>query len=230
MSACQLCGIALSETGAVYRTDDGVYCCGTCATMEGRLRAQAATVAHLADAVTRDALTGTMARSQMTRVWDCLAPGQSVGVLFIDVDHFKAINDQWGHPVGDQVLAAVARRLTAPLRPTDGCFRYGGEEFVILLPGVERPVAVGIAERLRHAVAASPVSGKGWSIPVTVSIGVVVGRPETPLETWTIQADAALYSAKRQGRNRVVPYAAPELGDLSMPLRRSGDHGNAQGR
>jgi diguanylate cyclase (GGDEF)-like protein len=125
-----------------------------------------------------------------------------LGLLLLDLDHFKQINDQGGHPVGDQVLANVGAVLRSVLRTRDFAGRNGGEEFAILLPDTGVPAALEIAERVRAAVA--EISLAGTDVSVTASIGVV-GFPDhaTSLDRLEWLADAALYLAKRQGRNRV---------------------------
>ena len=125
-----------------------------------------------------------------------------LGLLLLDLDHFKQINDQRGHPVGDQVLANVGAILRSVLRARDFAGRNGGEEFAILLPDTGVPAALEIAERVRAAVA--EISLAGSDVSVTASIGVV-GFPDhaTSLDRLEWLADAALYLAKRQGRNRV---------------------------
>jgi diguanylate cyclase (GGDEF)-like protein len=141
-----------------------------------------------------DAMKRMFAQASMT-----VSP---LGLLLLDLDHFKQINDQGGHPVGDQVLASVGAVLRSVLRARDFAGRNGGEEFAILLPDTEVPAALEIAERVRAAVA--EISPAGTDVSVTASIGVV-GFPAhaTSLDRLEWLADAALYLAKRQGRNRV---------------------------
>ena len=141
-----------------------------------------------------DAMKRMFAQASMT-----VSP---LGLLLLDLDHFKQINDQGGHPVGDQVLASVGAVLRSVLRARDFAGRNGGEEFAILLPDTEVPAALEIAERVRAAVA--EISLAGTDVSVTASIGVV-GFPDhaTSLDRLEWLADAALYLAKRQGRNRV---------------------------
>jgi len=132
--------------------------------------------------------------------------GQPLTALMLDVDHFKAINDEYGHHVGDQVLRTLADRCRAALRTIDVLGRYGGEEFAILLPGTTRRNAAKIlAERIRHRVAEDPVQTDAGPVRVTVSVGVSAMEPATrnPEELFK-RADAALYDAKQAGRNRVV--------------------------
>jgi diguanylate cyclase (GGDEF)-like protein len=128
--------------------------------------------------------------------------GSPLAFLLLDLDHFKQINDERGHPVGDEVLASVGAVLRSVLRTTDFAGRDGGEEFAILLPDTEMPRALEIAERVRMAIA--EISLPGTDVSVTASIGVS-GFPAhaSTLERLERLADAALYVAKRQGRNRV---------------------------
>jgi diguanylate cyclase (GGDEF)-like protein len=141
-----------------------------------------------------DSLKRVFAQASTTR--------SPLALLLLDLDHFKQINDQRGHAVGDQVLANVGAVLRSALRSRDFAGRNGGEEFAILLPDTEVPAALEIAERVRSAVA--EISLPGSDVSVTVSIGVS-GFPEhaSTLDRLERLADAALYVAKRQGRNRV---------------------------
>ncbi|PNY79910.1 hypothetical protein CVO96_18420 [Deinococcus koreensis] len=122
-------------------------------------------------------------------------------LLLIDVDHFKRINDQLGHGVGDEVLRQVARTLQGQLRPDDLLGRWGGEEFLVALPGAQEDQALEVAERLRRAVAQADF---GTASLVTVSVGLSEARPGDVLEAVVARADAALYEAKRSGRDRVA--------------------------
>ncbi|MNT37248.1 Response regulator PleD [compost metagenome] len=136
------------------------------------------------------------------------AQGHAVAVLMVDVDHFKKINDTHGHPVGDEVLKAVARRCREALRDRDLFARFGGEEFIALLSAPvidEVPVA---AERLRSAIAAEPITVGGTRINVSISVGAAIGEAlpgadQPLLEELVARADEALYQAKTEGRNRV---------------------------
>jgi diguanylate cyclase (GGDEF)-like protein len=131
--------------------------------------------------------------------------GQSSALLMMDIDRFKCVNDDHGHPTGDAVLACVARVLTSELRPQDLLARYGGEEFAVLLPGMDAPAARVVAERLRVAIAGAHAAEPGDDRlpPVTISIGLAVSECEEALESLLARADAALYRAKGSGRNRV---------------------------
>ncbi|HEX3590985.1 MAG TPA: diguanylate cyclase [Pseudonocardiaceae bacterium] len=132
--------------------------------------------------------------------------GSSLAVLIVDVDHFKSINDRYGHPAGDRVLVEVARRLRESVRHADFIARYGGEEFALVVPEIGPQELASIGERLRNQVAASPICvSPDIAIEVTVSVGTA-GYPrhgKSPAELITT-ADRALYAAKSQGRDRVV--------------------------
>lgn len=205
---CRHCGLILKDASLLYQTNTGTYCCAACAALEARMDLQITAVRELAEQIARDELTGVTARSQLERVWGEMAADAPRAILFVDIDHFKAINDQWGHAAGDQVLAEVARRMVEALRPQDWCLRYGGEEFLIVLGDVGCAAAVAIANRVRRAVIAAPISGGTWTVAVSVSIGVTVGSGQTAPDHWIREADAALYEAKKQGRNRVVQHCA----------------------
>ncbi len=135
--------------------------------------------------------------------------GLPLALLMIDVDHFKKINDRYGHPTGDEVLAEIARILTTRLRKEDTIGRYGGEEFCILLPGTDENGALAIGENLRQAISATPLTKGKTPIFATVSIGITVQPPIDSLDSpdftkLLAAADTALYQAKGDGRNRVV--------------------------
>ncbi len=155
-----------------------------------------------------DKLTGILNRHAFTILIDKLLAElrrepRPLALMLVDIDHFKRINDTRGHLAGDDVLQEVATRLQAGLRESDLAVRWGGEEFLLLLKGCDLAEAARIADKLRAAIAEHPVRAAGKEIDVTVSIGVAERRgDETP--TMTIdRADAALYSAKHQGRDRV---------------------------
>ena len=135
----------------------------------------------------------------------------SVALVLIDVDDFKTINDRHGHLVGDDVLEEVAGALRAVCRPQDEAARYGGEEFAVLAPGLEGAALEAFAERLRIAVAERPAKGgRGPALPLTVSLGcAALTGDELDHEVLIRAADAALYEAKRAGKNRVVVCSSP---------------------
>jgi diguanylate cyclase (GGDEF)-like protein len=125
-------------------------------------------------------------------------------LLFLDVDHFKDINDRYGHAFGDRVLLHVVQLAKGIIRPADMIGRYGGEEFVIGLVECEQAGALQIAERIRLKIAQDPFTWEHHATAVTVSIGVVMLSPEIDrVETLIARADQAMYQAKRNGRNRV---------------------------
>jgi diguanylate cyclase (GGDEF)-like protein len=143
-----------------------------------------------------EALVESMARSQRL--------GEPVALLMIDIDHFKRVNDVHGHLVGDELLASVANTLVSDVRVFDKAFRIGGEEFAVLLSSVTAEDAVAIAERLREFISAKRILSDGQEISATVSIGVAVAARMSSTSAFVGAADAALYRAKNEGRNRVV--------------------------
>jgi two-component system, cell cycle response regulator len=136
----------------------------------------------------------------------CVRHGRVLALVRVDVDHFKAINDTHGHQAGDQVLADVARRLAGAVRGGDELARWGGDEFVAILPGTDKPGALRAAERLRAAVAAAPVQAAETELAVTVSVGWAHWSGDTP-DDLLARADRALYRAKDAGRDTVFPAA-----------------------
>jgi diguanylate cyclase (GGDEF)-like protein len=132
-----------------------------------------------------------------------------VSLVILDIDHFKRINDNHGHLVGDRVLQRFANVVRAELRKEDVLVRYGGEEFCVLVPDVAGPGAVTLAERIRAAVAREPFVFEGIEVPVTTSAGVAARIDEGPesVDRLVNRADEALYIAKRRGRNRVASVA-----------------------
>ncbi len=134
--------------------------------------------------------------------------------LMVDLDHFKRINDEFGHDAGDTVLREFAQRLGANLREVDLCARYGGEEFSILLPQTSKENAAVVAERILHFARSMRVSADGREISLTVSIGISCTTDATTNDELELvrMADGALYSAKASGRNCVVVYDPPEPG------------------
>jgi len=165
--------------------------------------------AALADLARRDRLTGLFNRRTLDEMLaDALARherlNEGVAVIAIDVDLFKGINDAHGHAAGDEVLRLVSARLLASIREIDRAFRFGGEEFAVLLLNADRASAEAAAERMRFAVAARPMSVAGTDIAVTISAGIATTADSGNAEGLLNAADAALYCAKSTGRNRVV--------------------------
>ncbi len=153
----------------------------------------------------RDHLTGVLNRAAFYRLASTYGEDAPASVLLADIDHFKAINDRYGHAAGDQALRLVASTLQAALRPDDLLGRVGGEEFAILLSGMPQALALVIAERARGAIAAlSMRAADGSPIALSISIGVAGLSAGAPLDAVLAQADAAMYAAKRNGRNRVM--------------------------
>ncbi len=164
-------------------------------------------------AATTDALTGLVNRNQFQALAQSeLARqhrnGSEACLVLVDIDHFKRINDSFGHAAGDQVLVRVAQALRQGLRQGDVLARWGGEEFLALLPATAPAAAAALAERLRQAVAALPVMLDGQTLSITVSLGVAPVGADADLQPATAQADRALYASKRAGRNRVSLAAA----------------------
>jgi two-component system, cell cycle response regulator len=163
-----------------------------------------------------DALTSLFNRRYMeshlgTLVEQASSRGKPLAVLVLDIDYFKSINDTHGHDAGDDVLREFALRIKRSIRGIDLACRYGGEEFVIVMPETDMAVAAMVAERLRRRIAAEPfaIQNGARTIPVTISIGIAALRgKDDSAATVLKRADQALYRAKRDGRNRVVPDAA----------------------
>jgi diguanylate cyclase (GGDEF)-like protein len=151
----------------------------------------------------RDGLTGLYNRRAGENLLTKLvaSPETSDALVLFDIDHFKRINDEHGHPAGDEVLRQVARRCEALLRREDVFARWGGEEFLVLVRGTREEGGVNAAEHLRQAVCGAPIAPAGT---VSASFGVARFRPSDTVESWVARADTALYAAKSAGRNRVA--------------------------
>ncbi|MBT8067724.1 MAG: GGDEF domain-containing protein [Gammaproteobacteria bacterium] len=159
---------------------------------------------------TTDALTGLANRHAMEdtfpdEIESCIQAGQAVTFIMIDVDEFKRFNDMFGHIAGDRVLSSVARILRAQFRPDDLVVRYGGDEFAVLLPGVDLQQALVIAERVRVSVCGETGDGSDSliQIPIKISMGVAELQQGATIDKLIRDADAALYRAKHAGRNVV---------------------------
>ena len=163
-----------------------------------------------------DDLTGLpnrrAAEARLQQLWQHVRRyGEPAAVVMLDVDRFKSINDTWGHATGDAVLRALAQALRETTRAVDLAGRWGGEEFLVLLPRLTPEAAHRLAERLREQAATVRVLAGGQTVPCTVSLGVAMADPaDDGAEAWLRRADEALYQAKSGGRNRVVmaPHAA----------------------
>lgn len=178
-----------------------------------RLTATHAEEAHASILLRRtaghDALTGTMNRRSLDLVLareftHARLASLALTVLFIDIDWFKRINDEHGHACGDHCLRSIANTLRAELRPSDALGRYGGEEFLVALPGRDAAASRIIAERLRVAVERGSIDSHGLPLALTISIGLAARRdPDASVADMLERADKAMYAAKREGRNRV---------------------------
>ena len=158
---------------------------------------------------TQDSLTGMLNRRLVLDILEReLTRGQRLelplAVLMIDIDHFKAVNDAYGHQAGDAVLKEVAARVSTTVRPYDSVGRYGGEEFLVILPGCDEPRAQIVAERLCCVVSREAILTDAVEISVTLSVGLALSAQGETSERLVHAADRALYEAKRNGRNRVV--------------------------
>jgi diguanylate cyclase len=175
-------------------------------TAETRLQEQASEIeAHISRSLT-DPLTGLPNRREFNErleermsAWN--RRHEPFSLLILDVDHFKKLNDQYGHLAGDQVLAAMGRVLRAAIRREDAVARYGGEEFAILLPNTALEAATRVAQNVRDAITRVVVQHGGGELKVTASGGLATIRANEPAESLIQRADAALYAAKAGGRN-----------------------------
>jgi diguanylate cyclase (GGDEF)-like protein len=166
---------------------------------------------------TNDALHFAASHDFLTRVWnrgEILAflrremvrsrrSATPLGVVLVDVDNFKQINDKLGHQAGDRVLVELARRFAGNLREYDGVGRYGGEEFLLIVPGCDLATTIRRANEIRVLISGEPVVSDSNTTPVTVSMGVASAEPSETVESLLHRTDTALYLAKRNGRNRV---------------------------
>ena len=173
---------------------------------------------------THDALTGVWNRGAILdalnrEVWRSKREGNSLGVLMADLDHFKSVNDTYGHLAGDCMLREVAKKIQTNIRPYDAVGRYGGEEFLILLPGCGSSETRDKAERLRSTISGEPVETPSGAVTVTMSIGgtATVEWPGDSGNQILQMADLALYRAKEEGRNRTVMAGAAEHEETRHP-------------
>ncbi|WP_114416204.1 diguanylate cyclase [Marinospirillum perlucidum] len=155
-----------------------------------------------------DELTGLLNRNVMERdlgeeLEHVRRSGRDFSVAMLDLDHFKAVNDNHGHTFGDCILLQLATTLEASLRPYDRIYRYGGEEFLVLLQDTPLDEAMPVLERLRAEVAATPMGDKTQKINISISLGVAAASSFSQVQDLVEAADQALYAAKESGRNRV---------------------------
>jgi two-component system, cell cycle response regulator len=166
-------------------------------------------------AATHDFLTNLLNRSEILAAIErelsrSGREGMAATIIMADIDHFKRINDSLGHAAGDEVLKEVARRLKSDLRPYDVVGRYGGEEFLIILPGCELTTGARRADEIRNLVAKDPVSTPSGTTSASVSMGVTVTSPRRDHSVSDLlhEADVSMYAAKKNGRNRVELFSA----------------------
>jgi diguanylate cyclase (GGDEF)-like protein len=178
---------------------------------EGALRRALARVDELART---DPLTGLLNRRAMSELMDAEVArverhGRSFALLVADLDEFKGINDRHGHPVGDHALRAIAQRLLGTVRAQDQVARWGGEEFLLLLPETTMETALEVADRLRRAIAETPLRTGETELHVTGTFGVAVYEQGGSIHDTVRAADRALYAGKAEGKDRVVQGGAP---------------------
>lgn len=181
--------------------------------MSAMMMVHDALLADARDAANRDFLTGALSRKGFetiarTQLAEAGRRGLPVSLLIIDLDHFKSINDTFGHAGGDAVLREFVRAMHTQLRRGDVLGRMGGEEFAVLLPATALDDAVRLAERLRSVVIAQPVTTAAGPCAYSISGGLAAWRAGETLDRLSARADAALYDAKRSGRNRICVYQA----------------------
>ncbi len=163
---------------------------------------------RLTDMAIRDPLTGLLNRRSLDEMLNRFADGQgsSLACMMLDIDHFKRFNDEFGHDAGDMVMQHVAQIIRESVADRGKAFRFGGEEFTVLCPGMEMEQALDMAETIRVTVADAPLNHRGRPLGrITVSIGVAQSPSEGPRSTLVSRADASLLKAKEEGRNRVRP-------------------------
>ena len=174
---------------------------------------------------TTDPLTGLMNRRAFSNTLTAEAAraercGASLSVLLLDIDHFKSINDRYGHPTGDAVIAQLGESIAAVVRPYDSIARWGGEEFVVLLPNADSDNAAIVAERIRQQIERLSVTAvSGEIVRFTASVGVATRVRHESHEALIERADQAMYLAKTSGRNRVC--VASEPADV-QPMKMAG--------
>lgn len=183
-------------------------------TLETRNRELNEAVDTIAELVNRDELTGVFNRRWLLRklAEECeraQRTGNSLALAMLDIDYFKQVNDEYGHPAGDQVLIRVARTIESEIRKLDHFGRLSGEEFVLIMPHTELDDAFKKLDSLRAKVANLDFSPQGCPEPVTFSAGVTSYAPDETAARFLKRADLALYAAKNKGRNNVVPAIAP---------------------
>jgi diguanylate cyclase (GGDEF)-like protein len=175
---------------------------------------------HLEELALRDGLSGLPNRrsfdARLAATWRAAEPTSPISLLMMDVDHFKLFNDSQGHLEGDHCLRLIGKTIEATIRRGDFAARYGGEEFVVLLPGADAAEAHQLAERARREIEALRIAHEAAPCGfVTLSVGIATFAPEEAVSEQALieAADAALYEAKRRGRNIVAVWAPPALAE-----------------
>ncbi len=163
----------------------------------------------LAHQATHDPLTGAMNRRAIIASLEkdlerTFREGTTLGIGLLDIDHFKHVNDTYGHQTGDDVLCELVRTIDSSLRKYDSLGRIGGEEFVVVMPGKAGASCVTQFERLRATIEATKMKSRTGDLSITVSVGVACAHPEANIDDLLAKADEALYQAKSGGRNRVM--------------------------
>ena len=179
---------------------------------EGKLRAMTASLSARSETLEQAALTDSLTGMQNRRYFDDALReyleefsriGRPVGLMLLDLDHFKNVNDSHGHDVGDEVLRAVANCLKDMTRYHDVVARLGGEEFAVVAPNLDSELLMKLAERIRKAIAAMAIVSGNVRLKITTSVGLAVWNGSETADQFFRRADAMLYQAKRLGRNRV---------------------------
>jgi len=186
----------------------------------GEIKKLEAEIKRLQKLVYYDELTGVLNRrgfkEEAEKIFEVLPfkkvsdekrlPHLPFSIIFIDLDDFKKINDTFGHDAGDLALKRVAATLRHTLRRSDIYGRWGGEEFIVALPDIQKDIAEKIAEKIRGEIEAAKIKSDGENISVTASLGVVSYRDEKTLHEMVEKADKAMYKAKQSGKNRVIVF------------------------
>ncbi len=183
---------------------------------------------HLIQQVRTDALTGvanyrSFIETLELEIERSSRNGRPTSLLMIDIDHFKKVNDIHGHETGNQALVHVARVISAQVRKLDIVCRYGGEEFAVVLPETDLHAAIPVAERIRLALAGTPLQQEGLDLELTASLGLATYRPYSLSSAAELisQADHYLYEAKQGGRNRLCHTAVPQPESISNEEKKS---------